>query len=79
MLLTGCGTQQKPQVEYRTIKQPYLSLPVDLTNSIDLPDVTPGITYGDSVELNAQLIGLVGQCNIERAAIRRIESSRSSQ
>ncbi|WP_437125116.1 Rz1-like lysis system protein LysC [Erwinia papayae] len=76
MLLTGCGTQQKPQVEYRTIKQPYLILPSQLTSRIDLPEIAPGISYGDSVGLNADLISLVAQCNIDRAGIRKIEASR---
>jgi hypothetical protein len=34
------------------------------------------MTFGDSVQLSAQLYGLVGQCNIDRAAIRQIEESR---
>ncbi|WP_456236302.1 Rz1-like lysis system protein LysC [Erwinia billingiae] len=76
MLLTGCGTQQKPQVEYRTIKQPNLPIPVDLTSPIDVPPVPEGITFGDSVSLNAELFGLLGQCNIDRAGLRKIESIR---
>nr|WP_312480844.1 hypothetical protein [Kosakonia cowanii] len=34
------------------------------------------MTFGDSVQISAQLYGLVGQCNIDRAAIRQIEESR---
>jgi len=30
--------------------------------------------FGDSVSLNAELYGIVAQCNIDRAAIRKIES-----
>lgn len=33
------------------------------------------MSYGDSIELNVVLYGIVGQCNIDRAAIRKIESS----
>ncbi|WP_455865411.1 Rz1-like lysis system protein LysC [Pantoea agglomerans] len=76
MLLTGCGTPQKPQVEYRTIKQPQLSLPAGLTSKIDVPSVPENLTFGDSVSLNAELFGLLGQCNIDRAGLRRIESIR---
>ncbi|WKW40793.1 hypothetical protein PZO50_14170 [Kosakonia cowanii] len=36
------------------------------------------MTFGDSVQLSAQLYGLVGQCNIDRAAIRQIEESRQN-
>ncbi|WP_425028100.1 Rz1-like lysis system protein LysC [Pantoea ananatis] len=72
MLLTGCGVQQKPQVEYRTISQPKVPLPADLTSPIDVPEPSQGMTFGDSVRLNAELYGALGQCNIDRAAIRRI-------
>lgn len=78
MLLTGCVTQQKPLVEYRTISQPQISLPAELTSRIDAPEPPDGMTFGDSVQLSAQLYGLVGQCNIDRAAIRQIEESRQN-
>jgi len=32
------------------------------------------MTFGDSVALNAELYGVLAQCNIDRAAIRRIKS-----
>jgi len=32
------------------------------------------MTFGDSVSLNAELYGIVAQCNIDRAAIRKIEA-----
>ncbi|WP_419182129.1 Rz1-like lysis system protein LysC [Pantoea ananatis] len=76
MLLTGCGVQQKPQVEYRTISQPRLNLPAELTSPIEAPAPPDPMTFGDSVSLNAELYGVVAQCNIDRVAIRQIESSR---
>ncbi|QAV46699.1 peptidase [Pantoea agglomerans] len=76
MLLTGCVTQQKPLVEYRTVKQPQLNLPAELTSQIDVPAPSQDMTFGDSVSLNAELYGALGQCNIDRAAIRKIESTR---
>ena len=76
MLLTGCVTQQKPLVEYRTVKQPQLNLPAELTSQIDVPAPSQDMTFGDSVALNAEIYGVLGQCNADRAAIRRIESSR---
>ncbi|WP_428983865.1 Rz1-like lysis system protein LysC [Pantoea agglomerans] len=75
MLLTGCATQQKPLVEYRTVKQPQLSLPAELTSQIEVPVPSQDMTFGDSVSLNAELYGALGQCNIDRAAIRKIGSS----
>lgn len=76
MLLTGCATQQKPLVEYRTVKLPQLNLPAELTSQIDVPQPPASMTFGDSVSLNAELYGALGQCNIDRNAIRQIESSR---
>lgn len=32
------------------------------------------MSYGDSVELNVVLYGVVEQCNIDRAAVRDIEA-----
>lgn len=72
-LLTGCGTQQKPLVEYRTISQPNLPLPAELTSPIEVPPVPDNMTFGQAVELSAELYGLLGQANIDRAAIRQIE------
>ncbi|WP_414146894.1 peptidase [Erwinia sp. BNK-24-b] len=77
-LLTGCGTQQKPLVEYRTISQPNLPIPAELTSPIDVPPVPDNMTFGQSVELSAQLYGALGQCNVDRAGIRQIEDTRAS-
>ncbi|WP_158783811.1 peptidase [Pantoea sp. BAV 3049] len=73
MLLTGCVTQQKPLVEYRTVKQPQLNLPAELTNQIDVPTPPEQMTFGDSVSMNAELYTIITQCNIDRAAARKIE------
>ncbi|WP_180258543.1 Rz1-like lysis system protein LysC, partial [Enterobacter hormaechei] len=72
-LLSGCAQQQKPPVEYRVIKQPVLNLPAELTSRIDVPDLPDNPSYGDSVSMNATLYGIVGQCNIDRAAIRKLQ------
>ncbi|WP_437180274.1 Rz1-like lysis system protein LysC [Pantoea phytobeneficialis] len=61
-------------MEYRTISQPRLNLPAELTSPIEAPEPKPGLLYGDSVELNALLYGVVKQCNIDRAGIRKIEA-----
>ncbi|WP_428984168.1 Rz1-like lysis system protein LysC [Pantoea agglomerans] len=73
MLLTGCVTQQKPLVEYRTVKQPQLSLPAELTSQIIVPEPPENMTFGDSVSLNAELYSVLGQCNVDRDAVRRIQ------
>ncbi|WP_418903644.1 rz1 lytic protein [Pantoea vagans] len=63
-------------MEYRTIKQPRLNLPAELTSPIKAPEPASAMSYGDSVELNVVLYGLVEQCNIDRAAVRKIEGNR---
>ena len=78
-LLTGCATQQNPQVEYRTISQPNLPLPAELTSPIEVPPVPDNMTFGQAVELSAELYGLLGQANIDRAAIRQIESTQQGK
>ncbi|WP_139157101.1 rz1 lytic protein [Leclercia sp. W17] len=45
-----------------------------MTSRIDAPDLPDNPSYGDSVEMNAALYGIVGQCNIDRAAIRKLQS-----
>ncbi|WP_420901999.1 Rz1-like lysis system protein LysC [Pantoea ananatis] len=74
MLLTGCGVQQKPLVEYRKIKQPQITLPAELTNQLDVPAPSKDMTFGDSVSLNAELYGIVEQCNIDRSAVRKLQN-----
>ncbi len=61
------------------IKQPVLNLPADLTSRIDVPDLPDNPSYGDSVSMNATLYGIVGQCNIDLAAIRKIEKGRNDE
>jgi len=44
-----------------------------------VPEVPEDMTFGDSVSLNAELYGLLGQCNIDRSGIRQIELSRKGE
>ncbi len=58
------------------MNQPKVPLPADLTSPIVVPQPPVPMMFGDSVSLNAELYGALGQCNIDRAAIRRIESGK---
>lgn len=42
-------------------------------DQMDVPAPSEDMTFGDSVALNAELYGSLGKCNIDRAAIRKIE------
>ncbi|WP_439332275.1 Rz1-like lysis system protein LysC [Pantoea cypripedii] len=63
-------------MEYRTISQPRLNMPAELTSQISVPAVPDPMTFGDSVGLNAQLYDALGLCNLHRAAIRKIEAGK---
>ncbi|EFN8837703.1 rz1 lytic protein [Escherichia coli] len=51
----------------------------DLTADTPIPGMAVPFTWQASLELNAQLYTALGQCNLDKAAIREIESSRASQ
>jgi len=57
-------------VEYRTVKQPRLNLPAE--SQIEAPQPLALMTFGDSVALNAELYEMLGQSNIDRAAVRKL-------
>ncbi|MFJ5159681.1 hypothetical protein ACIP6T_10960 [Pantoea sp. NPDC088449] len=43
----------------------------------EIPDIPEHMTYGDSLELNEKLLTVIENCNLDKAAIREIEQSRS--
>ncbi|WP_458363595.1 Rz1-like lysis system protein LysC [Klebsiella aerogenes] len=49
----------------------------DLTADTPIPGMEVPFTWQASLELNAKLYSALGQCNLDKAAIRAIESSRS--
>ncbi|ATG01232.1 rz1 lytic protein [Lelliottia amnigena] len=51
----------------------------DLTSDTPTPGMVNPFTWQASLELNAQLYTALGQCNLDKAAIRQIESSRATQ
>lgn len=75
LLLTGCATPPMQPVEYRAVRLPRLSLPADLTGPVDAPVPPANLTWGDSLNLNAELYGLLSRCNADRDAIRSMEAA----
>ncbi|TCC59845.1 peptidase [Citrobacter braakii] len=73
-LLTGCGNSRTVYV-----KVPVVPLPENLTAETQQPVIPEPLTYGASLDLNVSLLSALGQCNIDKAAIRKIEESRTSQ
>ncbi|ASG44051.1 rz1 lytic protein [Citrobacter portucalensis] len=56
-----------------------MPLPENLTAETQQPVIPEPLTYGASLDLNVSLLSALGQCNIDKAAIRKIEESRTSQ
>ncbi|MNP38743.1 hypothetical protein D3C76_1322780 [compost metagenome] len=73
-LLTGCGNSR---IVY--VPAPVVPLPANLTAETSQPAIPEPLTYGASLDLNVSLLSALGQCNIDKASIREIEVSRTSQ
>ena len=73
-LLTGCGSTRTVYVPV-----PAVPLPTSLTTETPQPVIPDPLTYGASLDLNVSLLSALGQCNIDKASIRKIETSRNSQ
>ncbi|WP_159339114.1 Rz1 lytic protein [Leclercia adecarboxylata] len=72
--LTGCGNTRTVYVPV-----PVMPLPANLTSETQQPVIPDPLTYGASLDLNVSLLSALGQCNIDKASIRKIEESRTSQ
>ena len=73
-LLTGCGNSRTVYV-----KVPVVPVPASLTAETQQPAIPEPLTYGASLDLNVSLLSALGQCNIDKASIRKIEEHRASQ
>lgn len=51
---------------------------VNLTAETQQPAIPEPLTYGASLDLNVSLLSALGQCNIDKASIKKIEESRTS-
>ncbi|EPI3258706.1 Rz1-like lysis system protein LysC [Enterobacter hormaechei] len=56
-----------------------MPISADLTADTPIPGMGVPFTWQASLELNAQLYTALGQCNLDKAAIRKIESSRQGK
>nr|WP_317983843.1 peptidase [Kluyvera sichuanensis] len=73
-LLTGCGNTRTVYVPV-----PVIPLPASLTAETPQPAIPEPLTYGASLDLNVSLLSALGQCNIDKSSIRKIEASRGSK
>jgi hypothetical protein len=70
-LLTACGNTQTVYVP-----APVVPISPDLTAETPIPGMAVPFTWQASLELNAQLYTALGQCNLDKAGIRKIEEAR---
>ncbi|MDM2816945.1 Rz1 lytic protein [Citrobacter sp. Cpo102] len=73
-LLTGCGNTRTVYVP-----APVVPISADLTTDTPIPGMVVPFTWQASLELNAQLYTALGQCNLDKGAIRKIEKSRGQK
>ncbi|WP_218452314.1 peptidase [Salmonella enterica] len=71
-LLIGCENTRTVYVQV-----PAVPLPTNLTAETPQPAIPDPLTYGASLELNVNLLSALGNCNQDKAGIRKIESERS--
>ncbi|MEL4016772.1 Rz1-like lysis system protein LysC [Dryocola clanedunensis] len=71
-LLTGCGNTRTVYVQV-----PAVPLPANLTAETPQPYISDPLSYGDSLDLNVSLLSALGQCNVDKVDIRKIEDARS--
>ncbi|SCC65736.1 hypothetical protein GA0061070_106126 [Kosakonia oryziphila] len=70
-LLTACGNTRTVYVT-----APVAPISADLTADTQIPGMVVPFTWQASLELNTQLYTALGQCNLDKAAIRKIEEAR---
>ncbi|CAM8681599.1 Rz1-like lysis system protein LysC [Leclercia sp. M-A074-M] len=72
-LLTGCGNSRTVYVPV-----PVVPLPANLTAETEQPAIPDPLTFGASLDMNVSLLSALGQCNIDKAGIRKIETLRAN-
>jgi len=71
VLLTSCVRTEK-----EFVRVPAVPVPLELLVDCEAPDIPEHMIYGDSLELNEKLLTVIENCNLDKAAIRKIEQSR---
>ncbi|WP_444859509.1 Rz1-like lysis system protein LysC [Enterobacter sichuanensis] len=55
-----------------------MPISADLMADTPIPGMSVPFTWQASLELNAQLYTALGQCNLDKASIRKIEENKAS-
>ncbi|MGR7276022.1 Rz1-like lysis system protein LysC [Klebsiella aerogenes] len=72
--LSGCSNTRTVYV-----KVPVVPLPAGLMAETPQPEIPESMTWGQSLNLNVSLLSALGQCNRDKADIKRAEQLRASQ
>lgn len=64
--LSGCNNTRTVY-----IKEPTVPLPANLLFETPQPEIPDGLTWSQSLNLNVSLIAALGQCNRDKADIRK--------
>ncbi|EUL31946.1 hypothetical protein P851_03413 [Klebsiella aerogenes UCI 48] len=72
--LSGCSNTRTVYV-----KVPVVPLPASLTAETPQPAIPDNLTWGESLDLNVSLLSALGQCNRDKADIRRAEEQRANR
>ena len=71
--LSGCNNSRTVYV-----KVPVVPLPANLTADTPQPEIPDNLTWGQSLDLNVSLLSALGQCNRDKADIRKSDESRGN-
>nr|WP_228285277.1 Rz1 lytic protein [Klebsiella aerogenes] len=72
--LSGCNNTRTVYV-----KVPVVPLPASLMAETPQPEIPDSMTWGQSLTLNVSLLSALGQCNRDKADIKKAERLRTSQ
>ncbi|WP_241783800.1 Rz1-like lysis system protein LysC [Raoultella terrigena] len=72
--LSGCSNTRTVYV-----KVPAVQLPASLTAETPQPVIPGNLKWGESLDLNVNLLSALGQCNRDKADIRQAEKERVAQ
>lgn len=72
--LSGCT---KERIVY--VPAPVVPLPADLTADCPYPEIPNPLTWAGSLLLNEELLTALGDCNKDKASIRKAEKERKNE
>jgi hypothetical protein len=73
LLSTGCAKQPIVRVERVEIPiRQWVPIPAERIAPLDVPAVPADLTWGESLQLNGELFGVVEACQLDRTRLRAL-------